>query len=78
MSNSNANTKEVVTLVMDNTEATRKYPFTRETLDQIRALRLREEEQLKKDTGKDYIVPAPMIIQAAVAYFYSTVFGTNK
>lgn len=68
--------KEQVVLVLD-TDATRKYPFTRETLDKIQELREHEEKVLNEENpGKTYMVPAPVIIKEAVDLLYDSTFRT--
>ena len=66
--------KEQVVLQMD-TDATRKYPFPRETLDQIADLRHKREQDLNDaNPGKEYLVPAPVIIAEAVAAAHAQAF----
>lgn len=66
--------KEQVVLVMD-TDATRKYPFSRVTLDQIQDLRFHREKELNEASpGKSYMVPAPIIIADAIELLHSKVF----
>lgn len=67
--------REVKTLEMPNTVATRKYPFTQQTLDQIRDLREHSQDKLYQETGEDIIVPAPIILAEAVAYFHKQELG---
>lgn len=69
--------KEVTTLVLADTVATRKYPFTRQTLDQIQDLRKKREEELTAETGKDHMVPAPVIIAEAIYLMHQDEFGTE-
>lgn len=66
--------REQVILQME-TDATRKYPFSRRTLDQIQDLRLLEERTLKKECPeKDFLVPAPIIIARAVERLHFETF----
>lgn len=66
--------KEQVVLQME-TDATRKYPFPRETLDQIADLRHKREQELNHaNPGKEYLVPAPVIIAEAVAAAHAQAF----
>lgn len=66
-------TIEVITLILPNTVATRKYPFTRETLDQIAALRKHREEELFEETKQEHMVPAPVILADAIALLHQSV-----
>lgn len=66
-------TKEVVTLILPDTVATRKYPFTRDTLDQIADLRSHRENELYDETKKEHMVPAPVIIADAIAMMHQYV-----
>lgn len=66
--------KEQVVLQMD-TDATRKYPFPRQTLDQIADLRHKREQDLNdSNPGKEYLVPAPVIIAEAIAAAHAQAF----
>ena len=66
-------TVEVITLILPNTVATRKYPFTRETLDQIADLRKHREDELYEETKREHMVPAPVIIADAIALMHQSV-----
>lgn len=70
--------KEVITLVLSETAATRKYPFTRDTLDKIKEIRGKLEDDLKEETGKEYLVPAPMVLEAAVNMYHCHLFQETK
>lgn len=67
--------REVKTLEMLDTVATRKYPFTQKTLDQIKELRESSQDRLYLQTGEDIIVPAPVIIAEAVACLHKQELG---
>lgn len=68
-------TREQVVLVLD-TDATRKYPFSRETLDKIQELREHEQRELNEENpGKEYLVPAPVIIKEAIDLLYDSTFA---
>lgn len=69
-----AETKEVITLVLPETVATRSYPFSRQTLDQIKELRHNREEDLFDETGKEHMVPAPVVLAEAVDLLHRTTF----
>lgn len=57
---------ETVVITLDNTVATRGYPFTQNTLDQIRDIRFAKEKELSDGTGKNFMVPAPVVIAEAI------------
>lgn len=63
-----------ITLVLE-TVATRSYPFAQETLDQLQDLRKLREDDLKEETGNEYLVPAPVIIAEAVNLLHTQTFG---
>lgn len=66
--------REQVVLQME-TDATRKYPFSRETLDQIQDLRFKRERELNEENpDKEYLVPAPIIIAEAIADLHEKAF----
>lgn len=66
--------KEQVIVQME-TDATRKYPFSRKTLDQIQDLRQWEEDNMKAEfPDKDFLVPAPIIIARAIDDMHRGVF----
>lgn len=66
--------REQVVLQME-TDATRKYPFSRETLDQIQDLRFKRERELNEENPeKEYLVPAPIIIAEAIADLHEKTF----
>lgn len=68
------NQKQQVVLQMD-TDATRKYPFPRQTLDQIADLRYKREQELNAaNPDKEYLVPAPVIIAEAIAAAHTQAF----
>lgn len=66
--------REQVVMVLD-TDATRKYPFSRATLDQIQDLRHAAEKELNDaNQNKSYMVPAPVIIAQAIDELHAKVF----
>lgn len=66
--------REQVILQMD-TDATRKYPFSRTTLDQIQDIRYQKEKDLNElNPGKEYLVPAPIVIAEAIADLHEKMF----
>lgn len=65
---------EMKQVVVIETDATRKYPFSRKTLDQIQDLRQVEEDRYQRQ-GQDVIVPAPVIIANAVDLLHQQTFG---
>ncbi len=54
--------QESIVVTLDDTVASRRYPFTQTTLDQIQDLRHTKEKQLGETSNKSFIVPAPVII----------------
>lgn len=56
----------VQTVHLSDTVASRSYPFTQLTLDQIRDLREQAQDELQTDTGLIHMVPAPVILAEAV------------
>lgn len=65
------NTTPSKVLELSDVAAMRKYPFTRETLDQIMALRQHQEDRIYESTGEVVTVPAPVIISEAVNIYYT-------
>lgn len=63
------------TLTLTNTVSTRKYPFTQETLDQIKDLREQAEDEIYAETGDNVTVPAPIIIAEAVDTLHKQKFN---
>lgn len=68
--------KQQTVVTLENTAATRKYPFTRETLDQIQDIRFRMEQDMKLESGgvTDYMVPAPVVISQAIDELHGRMF----
>ena len=67
--------KEVVTHILEDTEATRRYPFTRETLDKIADIRrAKEKEYNDGDAERAHMVPAPVVIAEAVDVLHEKYF----
>lgn len=62
-------------MVLEETAATRKYPFTRKTLDQIMDLRENAEARYFNKTGEEVVVPAPIIIADAIDLLHQQTFG---
>lgn len=65
-------TSSVVTL--ENTVATRSYPFTQETLDQIQDIRKAKERELNEASNQTFVVPAPVVIAEAIALLHEDYF----
>ncbi|AUX83649.1 hypothetical protein FDJ32_gp20 [Pseudomonas phage NV1] len=65
---------ESVVISLDNTVATRGYPFTQETLDQIRDIRYQKEKELGEGTDKKFLVPAPVVIAEAIDKLHAEYF----
>jgi hypothetical protein len=67
--------KEVVTVVLDNIHATRKYPFSEETLKKLAEIRHSKEKELN-DANKDrqYMVPAPVVLAEAIDLLHDKYF----
>lgn len=63
-----------VVITMPDTVATRSYPFTRETLDQIQDLRHLKEKELGEASEHTYVVPAPVIIAEAIDKLHAEYF----
>ena len=64
---------QTTVITLDNTAATRKYPFTQQTLDQIQDIRKVKEKELN-DGGGNFIVPAPVIIAEAIDKLHQDYF----
>lgn len=64
---------ETTVITLDNTAATRKYPFTQQTLDQIQDIRKVKEKGLNEGGG-NFIVPAPVIIAEAIDKLHQDYF----
>lgn len=65
---------EQIVVTLENTAATRKYPFTRDTLDKIQDIRFQMEKAYGEVTGKDYMVPAPVVISQAIDELHERLF----
>lgn len=63
-----------VVITLADTVATRSYPFTRETLDQIQDLRHLKEKELGEAGDVTYVVPAPVIIAEAIEKLHAEYF----
>lgn len=63
-----------VVITLADTVATRSYPFTRETLDQIQDLRHLKEKELGEAGDITYVVPAPVIIAEAIEKLHAEYF----
>ena len=63
------------TMTLTNTVGTRKYPFSQESLDQIKDLREQAEDGIYAETGDDVTVPAPIIIAEAVDNLHKQKFN---
>ena len=59
---------------LTNTVATRKYPFTQLTLDQIQDIRKAKEDQIYDETGNNVLVPAPIVIAEAIDHLHEEMF----
>ncbi|CCE60778.1 hypothetical protein tf_23 [Pseudomonas phage tf] len=66
-------TRTQTVIHLENTEATRKYPFTRNTLDQIQDIRYKMEKEMGAD-GNDYLIPAPVVIAQAIDEMHERLF----
>lgn len=66
--------QESVVVTLDNTVATRSYPFTQQTLDQIRDIRYRKEKDLNEGSDKVFMVPAPVVIAEAIDLLHADMF----
>lgn len=67
----------VVAVHLQNTAASRSYPFTQMTLDQIRDLRNHYEKHLNDKEGVQHMVPAPVIIADAVNALWNDTFQST-
>lgn len=67
-------TQESVVITLEDTVATRSYPFTQETLDQIQDIRKVKEAELNDGSGKTFIVPAPVILAEAIDRLHEDYF----
>lgn len=63
-----------VVVTLPDTVATRQYPFTRETLDQIQDIRKVKERELGDGSTTTFIVPAPVIIAEAIDKLHQEYF----
>lgn len=63
-----------VVITMPDTVATRSYPFTRQTLDQIQDLRHLKEKELGEGGTTTFVVPAPVIIAEAIDRLHQEYF----
>jgi hypothetical protein len=59
-----------------DTVATRSYPFTQETLDQLHDIRQAREEEHLLETGESVVIPAPVILAEAVDRMHDDFFAT--
>lgn len=59
---------------LPDTVATRAYPYTQETLDQIQDLREEKQREHFRDTGEHVIYPAPVIIAEAIDLMHQDFF----
>ena len=59
---------------LEDTVATRAYPFTRETLDQIQDIRHLQEKELFDEGEGVVIVPAPVVIAEAIDMLHTHYF----
>lgn len=66
----------VTTIHLKDTVASRSYPFTQITLDQIRDLREAAQEDLKETTGQEHMVPAPVVLADAVNRLWNDTFSS--
>lgn len=64
----------VVTVHLENTVASRSYPFTQLTLDQIQDLRKHYEATAFERAQVEHMVPAPVIIADAVNNLWNSIF----
>ncbi len=71
MSSTSNNT---LVMTLPTTAATRKYPFSRDTLNKLQELRKFREDKYYDASGLDIIVPAPVILSDAVDLLYSQTF----
>lgn len=65
---------ETVVVTLDDTVATRSYPFTQNTLDQIRDIRYKREKVLNEGGTATFMVPAPVVIAEAIDRLHQEVF----
>ncbi|AFD10723.1 hypothetical protein I7C_045c [Pseudomonas phage MR299-2] len=57
------------------TDATRKYPFSKETLDKMADIRrLKEQELNEANPGEEFLVPAPIVLAEAVDMLHEYYF----
>lgn len=63
-----------IVVTLPDTVATRSYPFTRETLDQIQDLRHLKEKELGEACDQSFVVPAPVIIAEAIDALHAEYF----
>ena len=68
-------THKTKTLELTDTVATRSFPFTQRTLDQLRELRVDKQEEILEETGEEVTVPAPIIIAEAIDEYHKQIFG---
>lgn len=63
-----------VVVTLPDTVATRQYPFTRETLDQIQDIRKVKEKELGEGGTTTFVVPAPVVIAEAIDLLHQHYF----
>ncbi|QDH46118.1 hypothetical protein Pa222_025 [Pseudomonas virus Pa222] len=66
--------KRQVVIQME-TYATRKYPFSRDTLDKIQSIRRVKEQELNDaNPDEEFLVPAPVVIAEAIDRLFEDYF----
>lgn len=71
---SNKTIVETKVIHLQDTVATRSYPFTQTTLDQIHDLRLAKEQEHFDEHGERVVYPTPVIIAEAIDLLHQDYF----
>lgn len=71
---SNKKLVETKVVHLEDTVATRAYPFTQVTLDQLHDLRLEKEKEHFEEHGEHVVYPAPVIIAEAIDLLHQDYF----
>lgn len=71
---SNTEIVQTAVVTLKNTAVTRSYPFTQETIDQIKDIRYFKEDQHEEKYGEQIIYPAPVILAEAIAELHAQYF----
>lgn len=65
---------ETKVVTLKNTAVSRSYPFTAETIQQIKEIRILKEEEHYDEHGEAVIYPAPVVLAEAVDKLHADYF----